>query len=96
MIYSANAQKIDPFFYIKEFLKLKPKMFHISDGDMNGVYDEHQNIGKSSFDLKRILSLIPKDSVISVETNKNFENSLKDFEQDVASLKRLEWLCNSK
>ncbi|MFH1644461.1 MAG: TIM barrel protein, partial [bacterium] len=89
-IYSANAQKIDPFFYIEEFLKLKPKMFHISDGDMNGVYDEHKNIGKGSFDLRQILNLIPNDSMISVETNKNYEDSLKDFEQDIANLKKIE------
>ncbi len=89
-IYSANAKKIDPFFYIEEFLKLKPKMFHISDGSMNGIYDEHKNIGEGSFDLKRILTLIPKDYIISVETNKNYEDSLKDFEKDVFSLRKIE------
>lgn len=89
-IYSANTKKIGPFLYIKEFLKLNPKMFHISDGDMNGVYDEHKNIGKGSFDIKTILSLVPEDSYISVETNKNFKSSLKDFEQDVARLREME------
>ena len=87
-IYSANAQNKDWFLYLKEFLSLNPKIFHISDGDKDGVYDQHKNLGKGSFDFEKIFSLTPKNSLISIETKKNFENSLKDFEEDVCFIKQ--------
>ena len=37
-----------------------------------------------------ILRIIPNNSYISVETDKNFKDSLVDFEQDIASLRTIE------
>jgi len=88
-IYSANAQKKDWFLYLKEFLRLNPKIFHISDGDIKGVCDQHENLCKGNFDFKKIFSIMPKDGLISIETKKNFEDSLKDFEEDVIFIKSL-------
>ena len=88
-IYSANAIKVDPWKYINMFLDLKPKMFHLTDGDFNSVYDKHDHFGKGSFDLKKIISYIPSKTIITLEIEKKYKDNLKDFEQDVLYLKRL-------
>ena len=88
-IYSANARNVDPWKYINMFLDLKPKMFHLTDGDFNSVYDKHDHFGKGSFNLKKIISYIPGKTIITLETEKKYTENLKDFEQDVLYLKRL-------
>ncbi len=51
-IKSALAQNISYKEFINDLLKLKPNMFHISDGKMNNLRDEHLNLGEGNFDLK--------------------------------------------
>ena len=72
---------------IEQFIKLKPKMFHLMDGDVNSKTDVHLNFGKGNFKLKEILSKIPPDAYISVETNKKSKSNLNDFEEDVGYLR---------
>jgi len=89
-INSANYQKIEHFKYLNEFNKLQPKIYHLTDGDFNGVYDEHKHLGKGSYDIKRIVvEILPTDCLITVETNKNFKDSLRDFEEDAYFLKNI-------
>ncbi|MBD3231355.1 TIM barrel protein [Candidatus Dependentiae bacterium] len=86
-IYFSNAKKMNKIKCIKRFLQINPEIFHISDGDWNGIYDEHKHLGKGDFDFKKIFSILPKDFCMSVETEKCFEKSLEDFEDDVFFLK---------
>lgn len=88
-ICSANSIRRDPFDYLGEFLKLKPSILHLSDGIFDSVIDSHLNYGKGNFPLKELLSLLPKDVPLSVETNKNYPDSLRDFEEDVLFLRSL-------
>ena len=72
-------------------------MFHISDGEINGKIDKHYNIGKGSFDFNVLFSLIPENSVISVETEKASKDNLNDFVLDMEQLKnycKSKWLDN--
>ena len=87
-IYAANAKKIDQVNFIKDFLKLKPKMFHLSDGDWNGVYDLHKHLGTGNFDFLKIFSILPDHVIISIETEKSFKDSLRDFEEDIIFLRK--------
>ena len=82
-IYSANALKQNIFIVLEAYLKLLPSLYHLSDGDFLGMYDGHRNLGKGSFELKKIISLIPSNSQISIETEKNFPDKLDDFVQDI-------------
>jgi len=95
-IYSANAKNINSICYIKEFLKLRPKMFHLGDGDFCGVYDSHKNIGKGNFNFNKILQMISDGAYVSIETDKNFKDSLIDFEQDVRRLREIETNAKNK
>jgi deoxyribonuclease IV len=88
-ICSANSQNIKPYDYLLKFQELSPKMYHLSDGDINGIYDEHISLGKGSYNLKKIIELFSKESIVTIETDKHFKNSLKDFEQDIKTLQKL-------
>ncbi|MFH1461699.1 MAG: TIM barrel protein [bacterium] len=86
-IYSANAQGIDWYGYLLKFNELDPKVYHLADGDINGVIDQHEHLGFGSFDLKKIINLFSNNLHITVETKKNYNDSLSDFELDVLFLK---------
>jgi sugar phosphate isomerase/epimerase/L-amino acid N-acyltransferase YncA len=89
-ICSANDQGIDPMVYIKKFLALTPSMFHLTDGDWAGVDDQHPHLGTGNFRLKEIISLLPQDCMLTLETVHDFQDSLADFEADVVYLRALE------
>lgn len=74
---------------IDKFLKRSPSIYHLSDGDVNSQTDLHLNFGEGNFELAWILQKIPTDSYITIETNKDMEKNLKDFELDVIYLKKL-------
>lgn len=89
-ICSANDQGFDQLDYIKKFMELKPTMFHLTDGDWAGVDDQHPHLGTANFKLKEIVSLLPADCMLTLETVHDFDDSLADFEHDVAYLRALE------
>lgn len=82
-IYSANVKKKDPFEYLDVFNELMPKLYHFYDGDFQSVYDVHKHFGDGSFQIKKILEKIPNESFISIETPKEYQDSLDDFKQDI-------------
>jgi sugar phosphate isomerase/epimerase len=88
-IYAANALKQEPFQFLGKFYELKPKMYHLSDGDINGVEDLHLNIRKGNFDFQRVLKDIPKGSKISLETDKKTTENLTDFVDDIRNINNI-------
>lgn len=84
---AANSMGIDYKNQLEDFIKLNPYMYHISDGDITSNIDKHYHIGSGSYDFKTIFSLIPKDAVISIETEKSSKDNLDDFIDDVKKLK---------
>jgi endonuclease IV len=75
---------------IKDFMKLNPYMFHICDGHISSVKDCHFHFSDGDYDMKTIVSLIPPGSLVSLETPKDFKNSLEDFIKDVEYIRSLE------
>ena len=88
---AANALGLDYKEFLKEFIKLEPYMFHLSDGDIDGVMDKHLHIGSGTYDFEFIFSLFPEGSKISIETEKSYRNNLDDFIQDVYKLRNFEY-----
>jgi deoxyribonuclease IV len=88
-ICAANGHKINQRVFLKDFLELKPAMFHLSDGDVNSVYDSHKHIGEGSFDIKALLSMIPEGAMVTVETEKNSKTDLFDYVKDIQAIKNL-------
>lgn len=87
---AANAQGIEPYSYIDEFMKLNPVVYHLTDiDDMSSPYDAHPHISKGKLDIKRLLRLIPQGKNITVETEKNSKENLNDFIEDIKCLKTM-------
>ena len=87
-ICSANSQGIEPYSYIEKLVALNPKRIHLSDIDTTSKYDQHLNYGQGNLDFKRILSTVPKDVNITIETNKSLNTNLDDFNHDTMFLKK--------
>jgi len=74
--------------FVKEFLKLNPKVIHISDGNLDTEKDEHLSIGAGDYDFKFLADCIGKSGVeyMTIETPKINLNSLKT---DLENLKKI-------
>lgn len=88
-ICAANSLKKEPFAYLKQFLALQPKLFHLTDGDSQSDRDSHRHFGRGNYDLPKLLALIPAESKITVETIKSDPASLNDFVADLEVLKHV-------
>jgi len=81
-ICAANSTKKEPFEFIKEFLELKPRMYHLTDGDYTGEYDSHLHYGKGTFPIKELLKMVPNEKKVTNEAKHDSEINLDDFEKD--------------
>lgn len=88
-ICAANARKVDYLGYVDDFLKLKPSLYHLADGEANGVTDRHLHLGTGGYDLSLIVARIPRPRNITIETEKDSAETLDDFVGDVRFLHRL-------
>ncbi len=59
-IKAAVSLKISYKEFIEEFLKLNPKMLHISDGKLNNEKDEHLNIGEGDYNFEFLMNCIKR------------------------------------
>lgn len=69
---------------IKDFMKLKPRMFHISDGIMNKKRDMHLPLGRGNYDIPFLISNIKNHDVtmeIKPSTLENFIDSRNYIEK---------------
>ena len=86
---AANALGVDKISFLKNFLMLNPTMLHLTDGEWLGMYDEHFHLGVGTFPLKDIIALCPKNKMITLETEKLHNDSLRDFIPDVTYLRNV-------
>ncbi len=88
-IHSAKSHSVDYEFLIKEFLKLKPKMFHISDGITNDELDNHMRIGEGDFDFNFIMDCAKKSGVdyMTLETPRYNLELMNEAVEDLNKLK---------
>jgi len=61
---------------------LKPTMYHLSDGFNLSTIDNHLHFGDGSYNIEEILSLVPGERRITIETPHDFDDDLCDFEKD--------------
>lgn len=85
---SAVSLKKDYKKHIEDFLKLSPKMFHISDGILEDEKDNHLNIGEGEYDFNFLADCIKKSQAkyITLETPRA---NLSSFEEDLENVKKL-------
>lgn len=83
MVASANAHAADWRDYFKAFLALNPKMFHLSDLQADSDIDQHLHFGRGALPIREVLTQLPPNAVISIETARDSKDNLADFEKDV-------------
>ncbi len=88
-ICSANARDFNPIEYIERFIEMKPRVYHLTDGDYTAFYDRHDHYGEGNFPLERLAAMIPPGSYITNEADKNSEENLDDFVKDIGILNTL-------
>ena len=79
-IVTANYNNINKEKIIKDFLKLKPKHFHISGQNINSKKDQHISFKNAKLPYKKFLSLYPKNAEITLEVTKDLEKTKYDLE----------------
>lgn len=87
-ICSAKAHGQEYFGYLREFMGLNPAMYHLTDGNLNNVQDEHKHIGQGDFDIKKIVKMLPSDAIMTIETDKDSEDNLNDFIKDIEAMRQ--------
>lgn len=88
-ICSANSLNKEPYEYLRKFNTLKPICYHLSDNFVDSQFDKHLHFGEGNYDFKKIFGIIDTDKNIAIETNKNSNENLIDFVEDVKWLKNL-------
>ena len=86
---AARSLGINAMEIIRDFMIFKPKIFHLSDGDTLSERDIHLNLGRGDLDLAEFVSVIPEDSLITIETPRNPSNTFDDFIEDVFFLRKI-------
>lgn len=87
-ICAANALKVEPINYLREMIALGPKLFHMTDGDKTGYFDQHLHFGEGSYEFNKIFDLLPTSMDVSIECVHDFTDSLQDFSNDALFLKK--------
>lgn len=88
-ICAAVSRGVNPMEFISEFMVFKPKIYHLSDGDISSPKDFHLNFGKGNFNLAECVSVLPPDEYLTIETPRRPSTGLWDFVEDVVFLRKL-------
>jgi sugar phosphate isomerase/epimerase len=83
-ICAANALKLDRIEWVSTFARMKPVMYHVSDGDYEGVADKHLSLGRGDYRLDELMRFVPVDAMVTLETEK--DENLRLFQEDVRIL----------
>ncbi len=93
-IKNAFCNDLEPYDYLSKLISLRPKVVHVCDGDTNGCYDKHLNMGKGNFEWNKIFKALSESGnlgklPITVETPKKSKKNLNDFIRDVKFIRNI-------
>lgn len=87
---ASHAIKAGGWSLLMKFLELNPAHFHITDGDSKVAYEkEHMPLGKGNYPLRDIQQVLPDTARITIESERNSKNSLKEIIADLKYWRRL-------
>jgi endonuclease IV len=86
---AARTAETDVNIFIQSLLEFEPKVFHLSDREAYSQKDVHLNFGKGSMNLEKLMSLIPLDGLVTVETPRRIAENLSEFVTDIKYLQSL-------
>lgn len=70
---------MDPVELAREFIGMRPAMYHMADSIMGRNTDSHLNIGDGDADIRLYKSMIPDTAMISLETHPDPKKMLNDL-----------------
>lgn len=85
-ICAANTLVVNPLDYIYKLMDFNPRVYHLTDGDINSELDSHLHYGNGSYPLKTLLEMIPDNSRITNEAKRDDITSLREFKIDYEKL----------
>lgn len=86
-ICAANSLKLDPIDNIRNFIALKPGLYHLTDGKYDSPYDSHLHYGQGSYPVARLLKMVPAGASITNEAVKDSKENLDDVVRDMEYLR---------
>ena len=90
-ICTANSLKCPVYDYLAAFHNLHPDMYHLCDGDINGVEDTHLHLGEGNFDLKRFLNeFIDDGALVTLETGREIPQNIEPWMNDLIYIQNVE------
>ena len=72
-----------------EFLRLRPDLFHIADGNVGERFDSHRHFGEGDIDWRQLVPLVEPEALLTIECRKDPALRLADFLRDRNYLCRL-------
>lgn len=88
-ICAARTLGKDPMAFIGELTGLRPRVYHLTDGDYASELDSHLHYGAGSFPLKDLLALVPDGGMVTNEAKREDGASLEEFRRDALFLRHL-------
>ncbi len=86
-ICAARTLGKDPMAFIGELTGLRPRVYHLTDGDYQSELDSHLHYGAGSFPLKDLLALVPDGGMVTNEAKRSDNKGLREFFKDAEMLK---------
>jgi len=86
---AARSLSYDPLEYIRRFLAINPRMFHLGDGDYDSLVDKHMHLGHGNMPLNKFIAFLSQGAIITLETPNDFSRGLCDFEDNKLFFNRL-------
>ncbi len=86
---ASRSLSCDPLEYIRRFLSINPRMFHLGDGDYCSLVDKHMNLGYGNMPLNKFIAFLSQRAIITLETPNDFSKGLCDFEDNKLFFNRL-------
>ena len=80
---AAFSLKKEALELVHEFLKFKPRLFHIADSQANSAQDCHLHLGKGNLDIGAFLSVLTPNDMLTLETPRSGPSVLDEFIEDV-------------
>ncbi len=88
-ICGANYYKINVFSFLKEMFELNPCMYHICDGYMNSINDDHLHFGEGDYKLEYFINnYTDSDAIITMETGSGIPVSIDPWYNDALYMRK--------
>lgn len=77
---AAFGRRLEYLSFVEEFVDLGPRIIHLCDGKLGYPFDMHLHLGDGDLDVAAFLKMLPKESLITIETDLEIERQAQDLQ----------------